>query len=210
MRAGPVIDAVLAEDFPALAVVHATSEVGGRRFGRASRERLEQLSDRIGGDLVLAMRQQAVPAAVRAFARQVGLDPDADDLPLERRLTRRLRAGRFTSVTPIDDACAVATLETGVPVWAIDDERIRGPLSIGATRGRHIAGLDEGSARPGGLAVWDADRPVAVLLGVRAPDAMPGRDTRRVRLFALRVDGLPDATVREALWTAADLTGPRT
>lgn len=209
MREGPVIDAVLAEDFPALAVLYATSEVGGRDFGRAARARLERLSDRIGGDLVLGMRQQAVPAAVRAFARQVGLDPDSDGLPLERRLTRRLRAGRFAATTPVEDACAVATLETGVPVWAIDDERIRGPLRIGAARGRHAARLDHSTARPGGLAVWDAERPVAVLLGVRAPDVVPGRSTRRVRLFALRVDGVPDASVREALWTAAALTGPR-
>jgi DNA/RNA-binding domain of Phe-tRNA-synthetase-like protein len=209
MREGPVIDAGLAEDFPSLAVLYATRAVGGRDFARAARERLTVLSDRVSGDLVLAIPQQAVPGALRAFARQVGLDPDADGLPMEQLLMQRLRAGRFLTAAPVGDACAVAMLETGVPVWAIDEDRLRGPLRIGAVVGPDVARPESRAVQPGELAVWDARRPVAVLLGSPAPDVTPARRTRRVRLFALRVEGVPDASVREALWTAAELTGPR-
>lgn len=211
MREGSVIDDDLKQDFPALAVLHVTREVGGRAYRRASKERLGLLSDRIGGDLVAAMRQEAVPGAFRAFARQIGLDPDADGMPLERILMDRIRAGRFVPAGPVEDPCTVALLETGVPVWSVDDEQLSGPLRIGAVAAAPTdAPPQDGDAQEPGeeLAVWDAERPVATLLGEPAPDVLPQRGTRRVRLFAIRVDGVPDAAVRESLWTACELTGP--
>jgi hypothetical protein len=208
MREGSVIDGDLAQDFPMLAVLYVTREVGGRVYRRASRERLGLLSDRIGGDLVAAMRQEVVPGAFRAFARQIGLDPDADQLPLERILMDRIRAGRFVPDSALEDPCTVALLETGVPVWTLDDEQISGPLRIGTVTGSPAGGGDEDAGRPGDLAVWDAERPVATLFGDRVAAVVPQRTTQRVRLFAIRVEGVSDAAVREALWTASELTGP--
>lgn len=211
MREGSVIDADLAQDFPTLAVLFATQEVGGRAYRRAAKERLGRLSDRIGGDLAAAMRQQAVPGAFRAFARQIGLDPDADGLPLERALTARIRAGRFVSGGALEDPCTVAMLETGVPVWVLDEQRLSGPLGIGPVREADPQAATAVGPQPDRLAVWDECRPLVALLGGpdgRATDVVPQRTTERVRLFALRVDGVPDAAVREALWTAAQLTGP--
>jgi DNA/RNA-binding domain of Phe-tRNA-synthetase-like protein len=210
MREGSVIDSDLAQDFPMLAVLYATRDIGGRVYRRASKERLGLLSDRIGGELVASMRQEAVPGAFRAFARQIGLDPDADELPLERTLMTRIRAGRFVPDSAIEDPCTVAMLETGVPVWTLDDDEVTGPLRLGVVRGVQTERLDGTAAQDGDLAVWDAERPVAVLLGERAATVVPQRTTRRVRLYAIRVEGVSDAAVREALWTASELTGPAT
>ncbi len=204
------MDDALAQDFPLLGVLYATRPLGGGNYRRAARERLALLGDRIGGDLVAAMRQQAVPGAYRAFARQIGLDPDGDGLPLEQTLMLRIRAGRFVPASATRDPCTVAMLETGVPVWALDEAAVQGRLRVGPL-GPGDAGALDGvpvPAREGDLAVWDDTRPLAPLLGDVAPDAVPSRRTRAVRLFALRVEGVPDASVREALWTAGQLTGP--
>lgn len=207
MREGSVIDGQIAQDFPALGVLYATRAVGGRRFQRAGRERLRLLGDRVGGERVATLRQQAIPGAYRAFARQVGLDPDADDLPLERVLMDRIRAGRFVPDGPVTDPCTVAMLETGVPVWALDDEQVHGALRVGSVPDE-AADPGDGGPRPGGLAVWDAARPLAPLLGPPPPGLAATASANAVRLYALRVEGVPDATVREALWTAGQLMGP--
>lgn len=191
------MDDVLAQDFPALAVLYASRPVGGAAYHRAAKERLESLGDRIGGDLVAAMRQQAVPGAYRAFARQIGLDPDGDGMPLEQALMDRIRAGRFTPGSRTRDPCTVAMLETGVPVWVADENHLQGRLTLRTTS-------DDTDA----LAIWDDRHRVAPVLGAVAQTLMPTRRTAAVRLFALRVEGVPDATVREALWTAGQLTGP--
>lgn len=193
MREGPITDDALAQDFPALAVLYATRPVGGGAYHRAARRRLGALDDRIGGDLVAAMRQQAVPGAYRAFARQIGLDPDADGTPLEQVLMHRIRAGRFVPASRTRDPCTVALLETGVPVWAADEARLDGRLRLEAD---------------GALGVWDDHKEVAPVLGEVADGLAPTRRTSTVCLFALRVEGVPDASVREALWTAGQLTGP--
>jgi hypothetical protein len=208
MREGSIIDDDLVQDFPTLGVLYASRLVGSRVYRRASRERLGILGDRIGGDLVAAMRQQAVPGAFRAFARQVGLDPDGDAIPLERALMDRIRAGRFVPGDQLHDPCLVALLETGVPVWVMDEARVQGALRIGMVGGDDVRELEGTPARAGNLAVWDASRPLALLLGEVAPALVPTRRTQAVRLFALRVDGVPDASVREALWIASQLTGP--
>jgi hypothetical protein len=208
MREGSITDAELAQDFPMLAVLYASRVVGGRVYRRASRERLGLLGDRIGGELVAAMRQQAIPGAFRAFARQIGLDPDGDAIPLERTLMDRIMAGRFVPDDQMQDPCTVAMLETGVPVWVLDDACVEGRLHIAEVDADELSHLDGTPAKAGDLAVWDASRPVALLLGEVAPAVVPTRQTQAVRLFALRVEGVPDASVREALWTAAQLTGP--
>jgi hypothetical protein len=202
------MDAGLQQDFPTLAVLYASCGVGGRIHRRASRERLALLGDRIGGELVAAMRQQAVPGAYRAFARQLGLDPDGDALPLERALMARIRAGHFVPGGQTQDPCTVALLETGVPVWVVDDAHVQGAMRIAMVGDDDLTHLAGTPARPGDLAVWDARRPVALLMGEVAPAFVPTRSTQVVRHFALRVDGVPDASVRDALWTAAQLTGP--
>lgn len=200
MREGRVTDPNLMEDFPALEVLFCSRTVGSRRLARGTADRLRLLADRYAGDTLAAKRLQATPAAYRRLARQIGLDPDADGLPLESVLVERILNGRFLSQGVARDACRVALLELGIPVWVLDEERLDGPL--------HIAVTTAAAPSRDLLGVHDTRRLVAPLL--QEPDLadLPDRSTRVVRLFALRVPGVADALVREALWTASELTGP--
>lgn len=202
MREGRGVDPNLEEDFPSLDVLFCSRAVGTRRHARLTAERLHLLSDRYAGDALAAKRLQAIPLAYRAFARQIGLDPDVDGLPLETLLNERILTGRFRSRGVVADACRVALLELGIPVWALDESVLSGPLRIGAAGG----GPDPYRGEP--LAVRDDHRDVAALLLGPDDELVPGHNTRSVRLFALRVPGVADALVREALWTASELTGP--
>ena len=51
--------------------------------------------------------------------------------------------------------------------------------------------------------------PVGVLFGALAPGRGVGPETTRMTLFSVQVAGVPDIHVEEALWTVADILGPR-
>ena len=72
------------------------------------------------------MRQDPVPWAYRVFARQVGVDPDTDRTPVERIALDRLKHGGLRSERLLDDALTIAVAETGVPVIALDPDRLDG------------------------------------------------------------------------------------
>jgi hypothetical protein len=93
-----------------------------------------------------------------------------------------------------------------VPVWALDADRVDGPLGLRTAgagerlcEGEYAADLP--SAR---LVVADAQAAVAVLFGDVAPSRRPGRDTTRLRLFAVAVPGVPALHVEEALLGCSD------
>ena len=144
------------------------------------------------------MRTKPIPHAYRAFYRQIGLDPDVDRIPSEQAAVERLLYGGFRSVGLIEDACLLALLETGVPVWAIDADAID-EQGLGNPR----AWAAERS--PADLAVVDGSAVHALLF---ADPAHPvGPRTRRVALFTVAVDGVPAIHVEEALWVCAELLG---
>jgi B3/4 domain-containing protein len=147
-----------------------------------------------------------VPAAYRAFSRHVGLDPDVDRPPVEAVVVERLMHGGFRSRGRVEDALLVGALETGVPLWALDADRLEGPLGVRAARTGERLG--EGELAPdlpaGRLVVADARRPVAVLLGAVADGEGPGPAARRLCVFAVRVAGVPQVYVEEALWASVD------
>ena len=58
---------------------------------------------------------------------------------------------------------------------------------------------------PESLVVGDGDRVCAVLFEDPLPGHAVGPRTRRVTLFAVAVDGVPEIHVEEALWCALDL-----
>ena len=91
----------------------------------------------------------------------------------------------------IPDALTIATLETGVGVWAFDAGALVGALALGVDGGR--------------LVIRDEQGPVAVLF--RDPDerAAVSKRTRRIVLAAVAVPGVPDLFVQEALWVAWDI-----
>jgi DNA/RNA-binding domain of Phe-tRNA-synthetase-like protein len=198
------IEAELAEEFPQLGVVHAPLEARPGRSPPEVRQRLRQLANRYTGGRVIHMRQDAVPWAYRVFARQVGIDPDTDRTPVEAIALERLRHGGFRSRNVVDDALTIAIAETGVPVFALDADRVEGEPGLRLSRpGERLAGVRPLPARR--IVVADDVRPVAVVLGEVSPDAGVTPETERMMLCALRVKGVPPIAVEEALWTAAEV-----
>jgi DNA/RNA-binding domain of Phe-tRNA-synthetase-like protein len=199
----------LTAEFPGLRL-HWTEllEVRVRASPRDVRRRLRELSDRVAGAGVVAMRTQPIPHAYRAFYRQVGLDPDAARIPSEEAAVRRLLQGRFQSRDTLKDALLIALVETGVPVWALDARRVEvDTLGIRAARsGERLGGSPDGLSLPAGqLVVADAARVHASLFGEPAPGHAPGSGAQRIVLYAVAVEGVPAIHVEEALWVCTDI-----
>jgi DNA/RNA-binding domain of Phe-tRNA-synthetase-like protein len=198
----------LTAEFPGLRLHWTELEARVQDSPRDVRRRLRELSDRVAGAGVVAMRTQPIPHAYRAFYRQVGLDPDAARIPSEEAAVRRLLQGRFQSRGMLQDALLIGLVETGVPVWALDARRVEvDSLGIrAAASGDRLGSSVEGLAlTPGQLVVADAASVHASLFGEPASDHAPGPGTQRIVLYAVAVDGVPAIHVEEALWVATDV-----
>jgi DNA/RNA-binding domain of Phe-tRNA-synthetase-like protein len=196
----------LKAEFPALQLAWLTVEPRTRSSPRAVKQRLRSLSNRFHGASVVAMRTQPVPHAYRTFFRQIGLDPDASRIPSEEAAVARLLQGGFRSRDLLADALLIGLVETGVPVWALDADRVEaGGLGIRTT----MAGERFGSAEPalpeGRLVVADQRRVHALLFGPVAPGHAAEAKTRRVSLFSIGVPGVPAIHIEEALWTCVEV-----
>ena len=149
------------------------------------------LADRFRGAEAIALRTRPVPAAYRVLFRHLGLDPDVTRTPVEALAVERLLRGGLPARGLPEDALALATLETGVPVWACDAARSAPSSSCARAAARPArAGRRRGA---GGGA----------LLGAAAR-ARPGASTTALRLIAVQAPGVPDLYVEEALWTTID------
>src|SRR5204862_5238040 len=105
---------------------------------------------------------------------------------VEEAAVRRLVHGGFEATNLLDDALLITLMETGIPVWALDAERVSEPL-----------GIAEGAE--GRLAVFHEDGPVATLFG--AVDVPYGvtTPTERMLLYAVQVPRVPAIFVEEAV-----------
>jgi DNA/RNA-binding domain of Phe-tRNA-synthetase-like protein len=195
------VDPHVAAEFPGLQLWSAS--VAGVRCGRTPpeiRTRLGTLADRMSGAEALALRTRPVPHAYRVLFRQLGLDPDRTRTPLEQLVLERLLRGGATVRGMPDDAVALAILETGVPVLALDGAAVHGDLVLRPARdGERVGGVP---VPPGRLVVADARQAVAVLFGELG--CRPGRGTSTVVLVAVQAPGVDALVVDEALWTAAE------
>ena len=192
-------------EFPELRLVTTTIDGGPGRTPQEVKERLKVLSNRYTGQKAVALRQQPIPWAYRVFFRQVGIDPDEHRTPVEAHALERMRAGGFKSQNLLLDALTIATVETGVPVVAFDDSTLEGPLGLRLSGPGEYLGGGEGrplSSRQ--VVIADAERSVAVLFADFAEGVEPTSRTRRLRLAAVQVKGVPDVSVEEALWTVAE------
>lgn len=174
---------------------------------RGLRLRLRELSNRWRGARAVNVRQEPVPAAYRVFFRQIGLDPDVAKTPVEAAALERMLDGGFLSRDAISDALTIATMDTGVPVWALASETLDGPLGVRSSHdGERLGGAVDGwRLEEGRLVVADAAHAVALLFGEISPDHAPRSSTAAVTLFAIQVAGVPDLHVEEALWSARQL-----
>ena len=195
----------IAAEFPELRLL----ELHARRALRPQlapelRERLRVLSDRFRGAQAIELRRQPIPHAYRVFFRHIGLDPDEHRTPVEALALERLKAGGFASRSVLDDALTIAVMETGVPVWALDADRLEGELGLrAAQRGERLGGGEYAHDLPGRPAGRGRRRRAgrrAVRRARPGPRRRPRRPTR-ITLLALQVAGVPDIHVEEALWT---------
>jgi hypothetical protein len=215
VRAGFVAPAVAAE-FPDLRVAWTEVPTAGGPSPPAVRERLRALSDRVRGADAIALRGRDVPHAYRVFFRHVGLDPDIVRVPVEALMVERLVHGGYPSRGRLPDALSIACIETGVPVWAFDADRLEGLPSIrSALAGETIEDVpvpagrlvlaDAGPDRL--LTAAGADRLLAVLFEPPGPSSAPGRATQRLALVSVVVPGVPALFAEEALWIASEALG---
>jgi len=208
-------------EFPGLRLQYVTVVQRRRPSPPSLVARLRDLSNRYRGADVVAMRTKSVPHAFRAFFRQIGLDPDVRRIPSEEAAVSRLLHGGFRSADLISDACLVALIETGVPVWALDADLVDAAgLGIRTTAGPApgARGDNPGPARgglvvadpapaPGSLVVADGSTVHAELFADPVPGHGVGARTRRVMLFSVAVDGVPAIHMDEALWCALEALG---
>jgi len=185
--AGPVDPAVAAEH-PGLAVVSARVPFAPRPTPPEIRERLRHAADRWHGAQAVVLRTRPVPWAYRVLFRHLGIDPDVTRTPVEGLVLERLLHGGLRSQGMPADALALATLETGVALYALDAATVRGAVGIAAGER---------------LALADAAGPIAPLFSPPGPDHAPGRGTRALLLVAVVAPEVPALFVEEALWTAA-------
>jgi hypothetical protein len=196
------VDPAIAAELPGLRLDWLAVGVPARSISEraATAQRLRALSDRYRGATVIAMRTHPIPRAYRTFYRQIGLDPDVERIPSERAATERLLHGGFRSTDLVSDACLVAVIETGVPVWALDAAGVDpGPPGLGI-------GFADGAGAPArSLVIRDRRTVHAPLFGTPLPGHEPRPSAPTVVLYALGVSGVPQIHIDEALWTASDL-----
>jgi DNA/RNA-binding domain of Phe-tRNA-synthetase-like protein len=197
----------VARELPGLRLlgVHAQVRRGGSLTGPSPPDvlaRLRELSNRMRGATAVALRRQPVPAAYRVFFRHIGLDPDVVRTPIEAAALERMLRGGFLSGGLLADATRIALLDTGVPVWALDASAVEGELGIRASSQRERLGRSQQAPElpAGQLVVADGSAPLAVLFGALAPGHEARSRTRRLVLFAVQVEGVPELYVEEALW----------
>jgi DNA/RNA-binding domain of Phe-tRNA-synthetase-like protein len=185
------VAAELAAEFPELRVIWVEVPGAWGQSPPALRERLHELSDKIRGPQAIALRGREVPHAYRVFFRHIGLDPDVVRVPAEALVLERLLHGAYVSRGRLPDALAIACIETGVPVWALDADRVSGSPGVRA-------------AEEGRLVLADEAGPIAALFQPVGEAHAPTRATSRLMLVSVVVPGVPALYAEEALWIAGE------
>ena len=132
----------------------------------------------------------------------IALAASWDPATIEAAVLERMLRGGFLSGGLLEDVLRIALIDTGVPVWALDAELVDGPLGIRASAEGERLGRAERARElvPGQLVIADAVVPLAILFGALASSHEPAARTRRLALFAVQVEGVPELYAEEALW----------
>ena len=200
------VDAELEVEFPELRLRWIAYEGGSGRTPPEIKERLRKLSDRYTGGKAVHLRQEPIPWAYRVFFRQVGIDPDDHRTPAEQAALDRMKHGSFRSQNLLDDALVIATVETGVPVMALDADKVTTPLGLRLSHeGERLGGPEGRPLSVRQIVLADPDRSVAVLFGGIDEERGVEPTTKRMLLCSIQVKGVPEISVEEALWTVTEV-----
>jgi DNA/RNA-binding domain of Phe-tRNA-synthetase-like protein len=195
----------LAAEFPDLRLHYTTVEARSGKSPVTVKRRLRTLADRYTGGKAVTLRQQPIPWAYRVFFRQVGIDPDVQRTPVEAIALERMRAGGFPSQNLLDDALLIATVETGVPLVAFDEDKLDGPLGLRLSAPGERLGGDGRPLSSRQVVIADAERAVGVLFADLADGRGVHPRTERMRIGSIQVKGVPDVSVEEALWIVSEI-----
>ncbi len=195
----------LREEFPGLGLRLAVVDRGSGRSPREVKERLRILSDRFAGAQAINMRHQPIPWAYRVFYRHIGLDPDEQRTPVEELALQRMRHGGFVSQGLLEDALTIGIIESGVALRAFAAARVAGVPGVRTTAAGELLEGRPTELPEGTLVIADDERPLALLFGAAASDTGVGRRTSSTMLIAIRVGGVPEIAVEEALWLAGGI-----
>lgn len=199
------VDTALEAEFPELRLRWIEHEGGSGRSPQEIKDRLRGLSNRYTGGKAVHLRQEPIPWAYRVFFRQVGIDPDDHRTPAEQAALDRMKHGSFRSRNLLDDAIVIATVETGVPMLALDADRVIPPLGLRLSEQGERLGGDGRALSVRQIVVADAERSVAVLFGDIAEARGVDPQTTQMLLCTVQVKGVPAIAVEEALWTASEV-----
>jgi DNA/RNA-binding domain of Phe-tRNA-synthetase-like protein len=197
------VASVLREEFPGLALRYTVVDAQPRRSPAGVKTHLQYLSNRFYGHRALNLRREPIASSYRVFYRHIGLDPDEFRTPIEAASLERLRAGGFKSHGLVDDAVTIATVETGVAMRALDADRISGSLGLRVAQAdERLGGEKHGLKLPEGtLVLADDEVAVGLIFGETAEGREVKRETQRVAVCAIQVQGVPDISVEEAIWS---------
>jgi DNA/RNA-binding domain of Phe-tRNA-synthetase-like protein len=196
---------VLREEFPGLGLRYGVVTARTGRSSEGVREHLRYLSDRMHGRKALGLRREPIVSAYRIFFRQIGLDPDEFNTPVEAAVLERLRAGGFKTHGLIDDALTIGTVETGVALRGLDADRIGGVLALRlAQPGERLGGKRDGLELPSdALVLADDNAAIGLIFGETAEDWEVDSRTERIAICAIQVQGVPAISIEEAIWSCA-------
>lgn len=199
----------VAEEHPGLELLSWTTPTEYRRRSPdAVREWLGRLSTRVDGPAVLRAHREEAPAAHRELLRRIRRDPDEDPAPQELAYRRRIRDGGFPVRGNPKDLLLVVLCETGVPIWALDADRIDGELGIRRSLSGELQDRD-GNASP--VTRWpepvvvDGSGVVAEVLREPRRIHVATKRTTSTTFYGVRVPGLTDLRVDEAVWLCRTL-----
>ena len=146
----------------------------------------------------------------RVFFRQIGLDPDEFNTPVEAAVLERLRAGGFKSHGLIDDAITIGTVETGVALRALDADRIDGVLGLRLAQPGNGLGEGHGLELPRThLVLADDKAALGLIFGETAEDWEVAARRRGSRSARSQVQGVPEISIEEAIWSCVSTSAAR-
>jgi DNA/RNA-binding domain of Phe-tRNA-synthetase-like protein len=197
----------LREEFPGLALRYTVVDAQPRRSPAGVKTHLRYLANRFYGHRALNLRREPIASSYRVFYRHIGLDPDEFRTPIEAASLERLRAGGFKSHGLVEDALTIGIVETGVAMRALDADRISGSLGLRvAQEDERLGGGKYGLKLPEGTLVLADDKvAVGLIFGETAEGYEVKRETQRVAVCAIQVQGVPDISVEEALWNCVNV-----